>query len=943
MSSDIPFSVDDTLAVAIAHHQARRLDDAAQAYREILAQRPYHALANHNLGMLAWQQERAAEGLPFLRQAWSINPDEGQFWLSYGEGLLRAGQPEQAHALLTDARVRGLDGPELRALEARCGAALAELAASRPAAAETDEVVRLYGAGNHAGAEQAVRALIERFPESGMLWGMLGTILQVQGKPALAVLEEAARLAPDDAENLVGLGNAQQDAQQFDAAIATYERALALAPQLAEAHCNLGSAYSAIGELAAAIDSFDQAIGLNGDYLVAHLNLGNCQAALRRFDAAADSYRRALALAPHDVDIAGNLIDVLAALDQHDEAAKLCRAVLDVVPDSAAVWLRHADIQRALGNADEAQAGYLRAEALGGDDLPLLLAIAIGLQLTPRPDDATRLYERVLALVPDHALAHGNLGVILEDRQDFEAAHEHYRIAIAADPQFIDAHHNLGICLHRMGRSAEALAQFHHVLQLQPDYQRAHISISAQLSEQGRLHEAIAACRAGLAVLPGDLELTGNLLFCLSHADDVSAEEIAEEHFRFGAHCAALAGPLPPHTNERAPERVIRLGFVSGDFNNHALANFFMPILEFLHRSARVQLFGYYNKEAHDDATDRMRARFHVWRDIAALRDDAVLSLIRADGIDVLIDLSGHTNRNRLAVFAHKPAPVQATWMGYPGTTGLAAMDYILHDRHTLLPEMAGQFSERFAYLPACAPFQPRADLPDVNALPAYTNGYITYGSFNRINKLRRPVIALWARLLRAQPTARLMLAGMPSNGQYQHLIDWFAEEGIALSRLEFKPRASLCEYFYLHHKVDVCLDTFPYAGGTTTMQALWMGIPLLTLAGDTLAGRSAAGVLSQLNLNAFVAHSFDEFVERGLAVTARLELLSDLRQSLRALLSIAPISRPDVIAAGLEGAVRHMWHRWCAGQAPENFEIEYDLVPMTELEVHARDAARKF
>jgi len=943
MSTDLPSSVDDQLAIAIAHHQARRLDEAGAAYREIVAQRPYHALANHNLGILCWQQERAAEGLPYLRQAWSVNPDEGQFWLSYAEGLLRAGQPAEAAELLGNAQKRGLDGPELHALAGRCADALAELAASEPAGEETDVVVRLYGAGDLPGAEDAVRALIGRYAASGKLWGMLGTILQVQGKEALAVLEEAARLAPHDAENLVGLGNAQQDAGQFDAAIATYRRALALAPDMAEAHCNLGSALSACGDLDAAADSFGQAIRLHDGYLVAHVNLANCQAALGRLDAAAASYGRALALAPRDPDIAGSLADILAVLGRHAEAAQVCKTVLELAPHSAVAWLRHGHALRELRQADDALASYRRAEELCGDDVDQLLEIAIGLQMLPLPEEAERIYRRVLALAPENALANGNVAVILEGRQEFEAAHRHYSAAIATDPEFIDAQHNLGICLHRMGRSEEALAQFNRVLALQHDYQRAHISISAQLSEQGRLQEAIDACRAGLAVLPGDLELTGNLLFCLSHADNVTAEEIAAEHFRFGAHCATLAPQMTDHPNDRDPERVLRLGFVSGDFNNHALANFFVPILEYLSKSTRLELYGYYNKDLVDEATVNIRRRFHVWRDISSDTDDAVEAQIRADAIDVLIDLSGHTARNRLAVFARKPAPVQATWIGYPGTTGLRTMDYFLHDRHTLPPEMAPQFTERFAYLPAGATFQPRDDLPPVNALPAYTNGYITYGSFNRINKLRRPVIALWARLLRAQPTARLMLAGMPANGQYQHLVDWFAEEGIDRSRLDFVSRVPLREYFELHHKVDVCLDTFPYGGGTTTMQSLWMGIPLLTLAGTTLAGRSAAGVLSHVNLHAFVAHNPDEFVERGLAVTARLELLSDLRQSLRPLLSLAAFSRPPVVAAGLEGAVRHMWHRWCAGQGPDDFEIEYGVVPVTAAEAHAAAAAKKF
>ncbi|WP_338763654.1 tetratricopeptide repeat protein [Massilia sp. METH4] len=926
---------DPTLSAAIAHHQAGRLDEAESAYREVLARRPYHPLANHNLGMLMWQQERAAEGLPYLRQAWSVNPDEGQFWLSYAEGLLRAGKPAEARDLLAGAQARGLDGPQLHALQARVASELA----TRPAPEDTQAVAQLFGAGDYAGAEAAVRALIGRYPTSGMLWGMLGTILQVQGKEALAVLEEAARLSPDDAENLVGLGNAQQGAQQYVAAIATYRRALALAPDLPEAWCNLGSAQVASDDLEAAVDSFRQACRLRHDYLLAYLNLGSCEAALERLEDAAKTYRHALALAPDDLDIASTLANVLGALGRHAEAADLYRSVLDKASHDPVAWLRHGHGQRNLENMDEAAEAYRRAEALCGDHVDLLVEIGVGLQFVGAPDDAKRVYQRLLELDPNQAIIQGNLGVIYEGEKDYDQACVHYRAAIAADPTFVDAHQNLGTCLTHMLRPAEALEQFRRVLELQPGHKGAMLSMSAVLAEQGLLAEAIANSRAALEILPGNLELTGNLLFCLSHSDNVSAEELAAEHFRFGSHAEGIA--WEEHPNDRNPDRVIRLGFVSGDFNNHALHNFFSPILERLRHSDRVRLYAYYNNELEDPVTEELRPFFSTWHCVPKMSDEALAALIRKDGIDVLIDLSGHTNRNRLGVFARKPAPVQATWIGYPGTTGLKAMDYILHDRHTLLPEMAPQFTERFAYLPSCAVFRPRNDLPPVNPLPAATNGYITYGSFNRINKLRRPVIALWSKLLRAQPTSRLMLAGLPTDGNYGHLPEWFTEEGIDLARIDFQPRVSLYEYAFLHHKVDLCLDTFPYTGGTTTLQSLWMGIPLLTLAGPTLAGRSSAGVLEQLNLHAFVADSEDTFVERGLAVTARLDLLADLRQHMRALLSLAPMSRPDVVATALEGAVRHMWHRWCAGEQPETFEIEYEITPATNAEVHAAELAR--
>ena len=262
--------------------------------------------------------------------------------------------------------------------------------------------------------------------------------------------------------------------------------------------------------------------------------------------------------------------------------------------------------------------------------------------------------------------------------------------------------------------------------------------------------------------------------------------------------------------------------------------------------------------------------------------------------------------------------------MGYPGTTGLAAMDYYLADAHFLpLDEFGDQFIEKLVHLPASAPFLPEAAAPPIGALPAFSNGYVTFGSFNRPSKLGRAVVALWSQLLRAVPDARMVLGAMPQDGQYGHLIDWFDAEGIARDRLEFQMRCDTATYLARHHRVDLCLDAFPYSGGTTTAHALWMGVPTLTLAGQTPAGRQGAAILGQVGLQAFVAGDAAEFVQKGMSFASDLEALAAIRAGLRARCEEAPNRMPELIAASLERALRIMWERWCSGQSPAAFAAE--------------------
>jgi predicted O-linked N-acetylglucosamine transferase (SPINDLY family) len=517
-----------------------------------------------------------------------------------------------------------------------------------------------------------------------------------------------------------------------------------------------------------------------------------------------------------------------------------------------------------------------------------------------------------------------NLGLLLKELNQPAEAEPVLRRALQLRPDYAEAHNNLATVLLDLGRLHEAEASARDALALDPDAVKAWNTVGVSLQNRNRLGDAVAAYRRALALKPDFVDAYSNMLFSMSQMEGVAAAELFAAHRAYGA---LVEGPLQAqlraHGNLRDPRRPLRIGFVSGDLRNHAVASFIEPVFERLAVRPGLSLHAYYNHGIHDAVGARLRGYMTAWHDVLGLGDEAMAERIRADGIDILIDLSGHTAHNRLPVFARKPAPIQATWIGYPATTGLAAMDYYLTDRVILPPgQFDHQFTEKLVHMPLSAPFQPVLDAPAIAPLPALANGHVTFGSFNRLSKISRQVLKTWSRLLRALPDARLIVGGMPEHGGYEELEGWLAEEGIAAGRVHFQRRSGLHDYLAMHQQIDICLDTFPYSGGTTTLHALWMGVPTLTLAGDTAAGRQSACILEHNRLPQFIARDADDFVRRGAALCGDLQALGGMRKTMRD--RIAKPSSDDMtrFADGVENTLRMMWQRWCAGLPAASFEV---------------------
>ena len=425
---------------------------------------------------------------------------------------------------------------------------------------------------------------------------------------------------------------------------------------------------------------------------------------------------------------------------------------------------------------------------------------------------------------------------------------------------------------------------------------------------------AVACYRRALELKPDFVWAHSNLVFGQGFCPGCDAETLYEEHRRWNRqHAEPLAKFIQPHLNDRSPDRRLRIGYVSPDFRNHPVGLFLLPLLE-SHDHESFEVFCYASVRIPDTMTGRCRAHADVWRDVLGLSDEQLANAVRQDQTDILVDLSMHAGSHRLLVFARKPAPVQVTYLAYCGTTGLSTMDYRLTDPYLDPPGQDERFyCEQSVRLPEtywC--YQPVIETPPVNPVPVLKGGPFTFGCLNNFCKVTPPALAAWSRLLQAMPDARLLLYAR-AGGHRDRVRGVLAERGISTERLAFVDFLPLEEYFDVYQRIDVALDTFPYGGGTTTCDALWMGVPVVSLAGQTAVGRGGASILSNVGLPELVAHDAEQYVRIAVDLANDLPRLSELRATLRNRMQASPLMDAPRFARNVEAAYREMWRRWCA------------------------------
>lgn len=564
-----------------------------------------------------------------------------------------------------------------------------------------------------------------------------------------------------------------------------------------------------------------------------------------------------------------------------------------------------------------------RAIALKGNNPLYYSNRGNALQERGRLSEAVTDYERALVLNPNFPEAHNNLGNTLRSLGRLEEAMASYESALALNPDFPEAHNNRGNALHDQDRLVEAIADYECALALKPDYAEACNNLGNALKSQGKLDQAVERIERALALKPDYAEAHGNLLVCLHYLSQFSGLDILARAKRFSDACEKRSGETS-FANSIDPDRRLRIGYVSGDLANHPVGYFLANILR-RHAPEAVEVFCYYNRSFEDDMSGRLRQAANHWRRIVGYSDAQVVSAVRQDEIDILVDLSGHTAANRLLSFANRPAPVQATWLGYFGTTGLSSMDYLLADRHVVAEGEEAWFTETVLRLPdsyLCFT-PPSLDCP-IAEPPSMSNNTITFGNFNIQSKTSTDTISLWARILSAVPNSRLLLKtrAMNDHGVRQVLLDQFSEHGVEADRLIMEGHSPRRELLLAYNRVDLALDPMPYGGGTTTAEALWMGVPVVTLHGATWVGRVSESILTTVGLRELVAYTSDEYVNKAIQWATNPRRLAELRSRLRTQLETSPFCDAVRFTRHLEGSYRHMWRSWCANQTKKNRQV---------------------
>ena len=569
------------------------------------------------------------------------------------------------------------------------------------------------------------------------------------------------------------------------------------------------------------------------------------------------------------------------------------------------------------GRLAEAERGYrkiLQLEPEHADSLHLLGVIALQ---AGNLESALALVQRAAVLRPDAAVCRNNLGQVLERLGRDDEAALCYEAAIELDPGYAEAHNNLGFVRARQDRTTDADALYRKAIDLAPEYAEPHTNRGNLLKDRGELDAAIGCYRRAIEIRPDLSALHSNLLLTLHYHPDYSPADLKREHRAWAErHVAPLAAVRRPHANGPEPDRRLRVGYVSPDFREHPVARFVLPLFR-EHDRRQVEVFTYSDVTTPDAVTGLVRDHVDRWRDVATLSDEQLADVVRADEIDILVDLAAHSGRNRLLTFARKPAPVEITYLAYCSTTGVEAIDYRVTDRFLDPPGESSHYTETSIHLPHCYWCYCAPPLPD-SRRPSATErrtGPPTFGCLNNFAKVTDITLALWIRVLRRVPEARLLVYAR-TEAHRDRVRRALREAGVAESRAAFVGHQPLADYLETYRLIDVALDPHPYGGGTTTCDALWMGVPVVSLAGRTAVSRAGSTLLSNVGLEHLVARTAEQYVELAAGLIRDTSGLAALRRELRRSIESSPVMDARQFVRDLEAAFRTVWRAWCESRA---------------------------
>jgi protein O-GlcNAc transferase len=587
--------------------------------------------------------------------------------------------------------------------------------------------------------------------------------------------------------------------------------------------------------------------------------------------------------------------------------------------------------------------------ATGMVEANVFYLLGLALQKQDKQEEAIQIFENFLEKYPSHAEPYFILACLLDEQGRLAEAISHYKNAIELFPNFAEAHNNLGLAFKSLGRIEEAHACYSRALEIAPDSIDARLNLGVLLHEQEINNKAVQCYLAVLKAKPELVELYYNLglvfrglgftgdaidccrkvlqhnplhhkahsqmLLCMDYRSEYTPAEIFAEHVQWAKQHVDPLIPYSTYDNTPIPDRKLKIGYFSSNFRTHSLAYFFEPLMTLRDRNA-FEIYCYEEGTKPDHVTKHYRTQADQWRTVAHLSEEELCGLVRADGIDIFVDLVGHTGNNRLLAFARKPAPIQVTYLGYLGTTGTNRIDYLFTDPWADPPDQPAFYSEELIRLSSgFHVYLPPDDAPEVGSLPSLRKEYITFGSFNALPKMTDEVVELWAAIMAAVPHSRLLLksGSLAEEESCTHLYARFSSNGIEPERLMLAPwRASRHDHLDLYNEIDIALDPFPYNGVTTTCEAIWMGVPVITLAGDSMVRRIGVSMLSRVGLFEYIASTVLEYFSLAVELALNADRLSDLRQELRPLMAASRLCDVKAFTLEVEENYRLIWRRWC-------------------------------
>ena len=777
-----------------------------------------------------------------------------------------------------------------------------------------ETALQLHRSGRLAEAEKIYRQVLAENPNHPDALNLLGLVAYTSGHKETArdLILRATQISPATAEFHSNLSAVFESLEQADNAIAAARRSISIRPDSPTAWYNLANALRRQGDLEAAVDAYRRSLQIDPNQVEVRGNLATTLRNLGRLAEAIAEFEAAVAQAPNVAYVHSNLGDALRDAGQIERSISVLRQAIALDPNHALAFNNLGTSLQKAGQSEEALACFRRAAELDPSLPEAHNNLANVHHAARRYDQAIVEHAITVKLRPTFAEAWSNYGNTLKEKGLLEQSAAACRRAIQLRPNYPEAYYNLGNALKELHQQDEAIAAYDRALELDPDHPRSANNKASILKEQGLAEEAIRCYDRYIDFDPDTPGVHSNRLYVRQFIPGIEPAELFRLHRDWAQlHEGTETSSKEPHHNDRSPDRRLRIGYVSPDLHLHSVAFFLLPLLE-SHDKGQVYVTCYYSQDLQDQITARLRAAADAWRDISAVDPDETAELIRADQIDVLVDLAGHTAHNSLVVFARKPAPVQVTYLGYPATTGLQAMDWRIADQFTDPPGAEAFYTEKIFRLPRTAwCFEPLSGSPPIE--PA-AHSQIVFGSFNDLAKVNLPLMRLWSRILHSVPNSRLYLKNRATGSQsvVRRLIDQFGNLGIPSDRLDLIPPCLGTEdHMRRYNQIDIALDTWPYHGTTTTCEALWMGIPVVTQAGQFHVSRVGVSLLSSVGLTDCIAADEDDYLRIAVELAENKSRRDELRATLRDRMRNSPLMNAPDLARHIEAAYRAMWRQW--------------------------------